>query len=77
MLEAASVSLGTLLLADGLQRLLVRGVAENELMSGSRGRVQRLRVVFSVETLEYLQRGGRIGRGQALRSAGCSACGRC
>ena len=62
VLETASVSLGTLLLAEGMQRLLVRGVAENELMMWLDGARQRLGVVFSVDTLEYLQRGGRIGR---------------
>jgi DAK2 domain fusion protein YloV len=66
VLEGGSVSVGTLLLADGLQRRLVRGVAENELMEWFESAKARLQVVFSVETLEYLQRGGRIGRGQAL-----------
>jgi DAK2 domain fusion protein YloV len=66
VLESASVSVGTLLLADGLQRQLVRGVTENELMSWFRAARERLQVVFSLETLEFLQRGGRIGRGQAL-----------
>jgi DegV family protein with EDD domain len=65
VLETASVSLGTLLLAEGMQRLLVRGVAENELMMWLEGARQRLGVVFSVDTLEYLQRGGRIGRASA------------
>jgi DegV family protein with EDD domain len=66
VLEGGSVSVGTLLLADGLQRQLVRGVTENELMSWFQAARDRLQVVFSLETLEFLQRGGRIGRGQAL-----------
>jgi len=66
VLEGGSVSVGTLLLADGLQRMLVRGVTENELMEWFQSARDRLRVVFSMDTLEYLQRGGRIGRGQAL-----------
>jgi DAK2 domain fusion protein YloV len=66
VLEGGSVSVGTLLLADGLQRLLVRGVVENDLMSWLQEARGRLQVVFSLETLEYLQRGGRIGRGRAL-----------
>jgi DegV family protein with EDD domain len=66
VLEGGSVSVGTLLLADGLQRQLVRGVTENELMSWFQAARARLQVVFSLETLEFLQRGGRIGRGQAL-----------
>ena len=66
VLETESVSLGTLLLAEGLQRLLVRGVPENELMAWFEGARSHLGVVFSVETLTYLQRGGRIGRAQAM-----------
>ncbi len=66
VLDGRSVSVGTLLLADGLQRRLVRGVAENELMRWFEAARDRLQVVFSLDTLEYLQRGGRIGRGQAL-----------
>jgi DegV family protein with EDD domain len=66
VLETHSVSLGTLLLAEGLQRLLVRGVPENELMAWYDDARAHLGVVFSVETLTYLQRGGRIGRAQAM-----------
>ncbi|HET7428136.1 MAG TPA: DegV family protein [Gaiellales bacterium] len=66
VLETHSVSLGTLLLAEGLQRLLVRGVPENELMAWYDDARGHLGVVFSVETLTYLQRGGRIGRAQAM-----------
>ena len=66
VLETHSVSLGTLLLAEGLQRLLVRGVPENELMAWYDDAREHLGVVFSVETLTYLQRGGRIGRAQAM-----------
>jgi fatty acid kinase len=66
VLDGQSVSVGTLVLAEGLQRLLVRGVADNELMTWFEDARRRLQVIFSLDTLEYLQRGGRIGRGQAL-----------
>jgi DegV family protein with EDD domain len=66
VLDAGSASLGTLVLAEALQRLLVRGLPENEVMRGFHAACERLRVVFSVDTLEYLQRGGRIGRAQAM-----------
>jgi DegV family protein with EDD domain len=66
VLETHSVSLGTLLLAEGVQRLLVRGVPENELMAWYDDARDHLGVVFSVDTLTYLQRGGRIGRAQAM-----------
>jgi uncharacterized protein len=66
VLDGRSVSGATLLLADGLQRLLIRGVPENELMTWFQAARDRLALVFSVETLEYLRRGGRIGRAQAV-----------
>ena len=66
MLETGSASLGTLVLAEALQRMLVRGLPENELVTWFQAARERLHVVFSVDTLEYLQRGGRIGRAQAM-----------
>jgi len=66
VLETESASLGTLVLAEALQRRLVRGLPENELVTWFQAARERLRVVFSVDTLEYLQRGGRIGRAQAM-----------
>jgi DegV family protein with EDD domain len=66
VLQTASASLGTLVLAEGLQRLLVRGLPENEVMLWFEAARERLGVIFSVDTLEYLRRGGRIGRAQAL-----------
>jgi DegV family protein with EDD domain len=66
VLETESASLGTLVLAEALQRRLVRGLPENELVTWLQAARERLHVVFSVDTLEYLQRGGRIGRAQAM-----------
>jgi DAK2 domain fusion protein YloV len=66
VLETGSASLGTLVLAEALQRRLVRGLPENELVRWFQAARERLHVVFSVDTLEYLQRGGRIGRAQAM-----------
>jgi hypothetical protein len=66
VLDGLSVSIGTLLLAEGVQRLLVRGTTDNELMSWFGQARDRLGVLISVDTLEYLERGGRIGRARAL-----------
>jgi len=66
VLDGGSVSVATLLLADGLQRQLVRGVPDNALMSWFEDACSRLSLLFSVETLEYLKRGGRIGRSRAV-----------
>jgi DegV family protein with EDD domain len=63
----ASLTVGMLSLA--MQRRLARGTTDEELEQV----VERFRsgngVVFTVGTLEYLQKGGRIGRAQALAGA--------
>jgi DegV family protein with EDD domain len=57
---------GAVILADALQRRLERGTTEEELL----GIVERFRqsrgLLFTVETLEYLIRGGRIGKASGL-----------
>lgn len=62
--ETASLAVGLLALA--MQRRLDRGTTAEELGE----LIDRFRrengVVFTVDTLEYLQKGGRIGRAQAL-----------
>jgi len=57
---------GTVILADALQRRLEHGTTEEELMEVVE-RFRRTRgLLFTVETLEYLVRGGRIGKAQGL-----------
>ena len=57
---------GAVILADALQRRLERGTTEEELLTvverfkASRG------LLFTVETLEYLVRGGRVGKASGL-----------
>ena len=64
--DTGSASLAVALLAQAVERRLVRGTTEAELDA----LVARFRrehgVVFTVATLEYLRRGGRIGKAQAL-----------
>lgn len=66
VVDTLSVSLAVAMLAHAVQRRLARGTTDEEIEAlvehfrGSCG------VVFTVETLEYLQRGGRIGRAAAL-----------
>jgi DegV family protein with EDD domain len=62
--ETASLAVGLLALA--LQRRLARGTTEEELRALIERFKQQNGVVFTVATLEYLQKGGRIGRAQAL-----------
>ena len=66
MLESKSVTIGLGLLALRLQALLERGCTAAEAEAALARLSDDHRVVFSLETLEYLQRGGRIGRAQAV-----------
>ena len=64
--DTLTASLAIAILAHAVQRRLARGTTDAELEA----LVDRFRrecaVVFTVETLEYLQRGGRIGKAAAL-----------
>ena len=66
VLESKSVTMGLGLLALRLQALLERGCTAAEAEAAMARLSDDHRVVFSLETLEYLQRGGRIGRAQAV-----------
>jgi DegV family protein with EDD domain len=66
VLDGRTASVGTAVLGEALQALLARGTAHDELLEWYDGASARARLVFSLETLEYLVRGGRIGRAQAL-----------
>jgi DegV family protein with EDD domain len=66
VIDSAVASGGIVILADALQRRLERGATEDEL-SEVVERFKRDRgLLFTVETLEYLMRGGRIGKAQGL-----------
>jgi DegV family protein with EDD domain len=57
---------GAVILADALQRRLERGTTEEELLAVVE-RFRRTRgLLFTVETLEYLVRGGRVGKAYGL-----------
>ena len=60
--DSASASGGIVILADAVQRRLERGTTEEEIDE----LVQRFRresgLLFTVETLDYLVRGGRVGK---------------
>jgi DegV family protein with EDD domain len=66
VVDTLTASLAIAMLAHAIQRLLARGTTDEEISA----LVARFRadcdVVFTVDTLEYLQRGGRIGRAQAI-----------
>lgn len=62
--ETASLAVGLLALA--IQRRLERGTTDEEIEDLIERFKRESGVVFTVGTLEYLQKGGRIGRAQAL-----------
>jgi len=62
--ESASLAVGLLALA--IQRRLARGTDDAEIAALIDRFKRESGVVFTVGTLEYLQKGGRIGRAQAL-----------
>jgi DegV family protein with EDD domain len=66
LIDSGVTSGGMVILGDALQRRLARGTTDEELLAVVE-RFQRERgLLFTVETLEYLVRGGRIGKAQGL-----------
>jgi DegV family protein with EDD domain len=62
--ESASVGIG--MLAIALQELLERGTTDEEVEALCAGHRERAGILFTVDTLEFLAKGGRIGRAKAL-----------
>jgi DegV family protein with EDD domain len=66
VVDSLTASLAIAMLSHAIQRRLARGTTDEEI-EALIGRFRRdAEVLFTVETLEYLQRGGRIGRAAAL-----------
>lgn len=65
VLESGSVTVALGLIAFRLQARLEAGTTFGDLASAAARLGAGHRAVFTLETLEYLQRGGRIGRAQA------------
>ena len=66
VVDSGVTSGGTVILADALQRRLERGTTEEELQEVVERFRRKRGLLFTVETLEYLIRGGRIGKAQGL-----------
>lgn len=66
VVDSLSASLAIALLAHAVQRRLARGTTDEEIEQLVERFHRESGVIFTVETLEYLQRGGRIGRAAAL-----------
>jgi DegV family protein with EDD domain len=66
VVDSLTASLAIAMLAHAIQRRLARGTTDDEIDALVARFHDESKVVFTLETLEYLQRGGRIGRAAAL-----------
>jgi DegV family protein with EDD domain len=66
LVDSETASLAVAMLSLALQRRLERGTTDEEVEELVERFKRDNRVVFTVGTLEYLQKGGRIGRAQAM-----------
>ena len=64
--DTETASLACALLAEAIDRRLEQGTSDAEIEELVERFKRDNRVVFTVDTLEYLQKGGRIGKAQAL-----------
>jgi DegV family protein with EDD domain len=69
VIDSETASLACAMLALAIQRRLERGTTDEEIEQLVARFKAHNRVVFTVDTLEYLQKGGRIGRAQAMAGA--------
>jgi DegV family protein with EDD domain len=66
VIDSRSVSAGTVILADAVQRRLERGTTDEEIAALVTRFHADARIIFTLETLEYLVRGGRVGKAAGL-----------
>jgi fatty acid kinase fatty acid binding subunit len=66
LFDSGSASLAVALLAEAIDRRLEQGTTDQEIERLLERFPDHVRVVFTCTTLEYLKRGGRIGKAQAL-----------
>jgi DegV family protein with EDD domain len=65
-IDSGTVSAGLALLALAVQERLERGTTDEEVDALVRTFQDRSRIVFTVDTLEFLAKGGRIGKAAAM-----------
>lgn len=65
IVDTASATVGVAMLALAIQRRLERGTTDEEVEALVESFKRDVRLVFTVDTLEYLAKGGRIGRASA------------
>jgi DegV family protein with EDD domain len=66
VIDSGTASAAIAMLGLAAQRRLERGTTDEEIEALAARYTSRAVLLFTVETLEYLRRGGRIGRARAL-----------
>lgn len=66
MIDSKNVSIGLGLLVQEAVQMVDAGATRAEIVARLLALREKVRLVFVLETLEYLQRGGRIGKAQAF-----------
>ena len=66
LIDTETVSVGISMLALGIRRLLEHGTTDEEIEALAESYRERAGLLFTVDTLEFLVKGGRIGRARAL-----------
>jgi DegV family protein with EDD domain len=69
VVDSASAAGGFGLVVLGAARAARRGASVEEVLDAARRTREELKIWFAVDTLEFLQRGGRIGKAQAMLGA--------
>ncbi|HET9214719.1 MAG TPA: DegV family protein [Gaiellaceae bacterium] len=68
VVDSQTVAAGIVLLAEALQERLERGTSDEELAVAVEEHRRNARFVYTLQTLDYLVRGGRVGRAAGLAS---------
>lgn len=66
VIDSQSISIGLGLMVQEAVSLIDAGASRAEIVAALTRMTSEVRVIFVLETLEYLQRGGRIGKAQAF-----------
>ena len=66
VIDSESVSGGVVILADAIQRRLQRGTTDEEIEELTARFKRESTILFTVDTLDYLVRGGRVGKAAGL-----------
>jgi DegV family protein with EDD domain len=66
VIDSESISVGMTLLASAASRAAARGATIEEVRKLLEGMIPRLHILIVLDTLEYVRRGGRIGRARAF-----------